>query len=116
MTVAPSWGMSANVLALVDNMTGKTTAQIDEIIAQCEGFFSTMLKLDSFTFTSMKVNHLYLRQCVELRAALICLTPDSMHTVRDAALKLDQLFEMYMSAIKFLIGKEASARDAINAA
>lgn len=102
--MAVAWGTAANVKVLLDNMTGKTNTQIEQIIEQCEGFFKAILKIpDTFTFDSAEKEHLLLRTAVESRAAILSLTIASHNSIEEVHVMYDMLYEMYTDAKKFLV-------------
>jgi hypothetical protein len=102
--MAVTYGDITQVKTLLDQLTGKSLSDIEDIIEQCDSFFSCVLKIPStFTYDDTKLKHRMLRSAVNTRAALTALTIASFNTMEEAALKLDTLYELYNDCKKFLL-------------
>lgn len=102
--MAQEWGVEAEVRAMLDGNTGMSSANIVLVMENVEGWAKTLLKIPStFTFDANKKPHKILRQLVNLKTALLCLTPTSFNTIEQAGLKGDILYDEYKDCLKFLM-------------
>lgn len=89
--------------------TSLSSAEINEIIVQCEGYLDTMMKLPStFSFSQSKSAHLTIRKAATDMAALYVLaaTPMSWQTLNQVALASDILRDSLMGSLKLLADQD----------
>ena len=101
--MAQQWGVTAEVKALCHNMTGMSDANIVLVMENIEGWAKAMLKIPStFTFDAAKIPHKTLRYLVNVKTALVVMTPMSFNTLEECALVADILHDEYVDCLKFL--------------
>lgn len=105
MASLKEWTTAAIVSQHIMAGTSLTTAQIEEVISQCESVAAIVLKIPStFTFSATNIYHMALRQLVTIMAArlIIASNMQSFNTLDQAGLALDLYEQQFQDLFRYL--------------
>lgn len=107
MAVQGQWTDATRVRAYVKSGSALSDAQMEDIIANAEGYVKAFTKFtnhSAFSLDESKRLHLALREAATLRAAMLVIasTPMSFRSLNEASFAADMISDMYIQSIKLL--------------